>query len=110
MPIGLIEHTSIIAAIWEKIKCPCASSKTGTRHKKRGYKTLCIFNSSEFYTKEGAEVLENATMLFAFVFLSRQQIKPLCPVETFDTPYSGVFGYCPRVRNIRIFILLDNGE
>jgi len=78
-------------------------------HKNRGHKTLCIFNSSEFYTKEGTEVLENATMLL-FMCLSRQQIKPLCPVETFDTPYSGVFGYCPRVRNIRIFILLDNGE
>jgi hypothetical protein len=31
MPIGLIEHTSIIPAIWEKIKCPCATSKTGAR-------------------------------------------------------------------------------
>ena len=45
-------------------------------HKKRGHKTLCIFNSLEFYTKEGTEVLENATILL-FVCLLRQQLEPL---------------------------------
>jgi len=50
-------------------------------HKKEDTNAPLIY-SSEFYTKEGTEVLENATILFAFVCLFRQQIKPLYPVET----------------------------
>ena len=62
MPEGLLAHQFLQVA-----QC----------HKKRGHKTLYIFNSLEFYTKEGTEVLENATILFAFVCLLRQQLEPL---------------------------------
>jgi hypothetical protein len=63
--------------------------------------------SSEFYTKEGTEVLENATILFAFVCLFRQQIKPLYPVETLASPCSGDDRSRTAVRSIRILILLN---
>ena len=66
-----------------------------------------LWDSSEFYTKEGTEVLENATILFAFVCLFRQQIKPLYPVETLASPCNGDERSRTAVRSIRIFILLN---
>ncbi len=72
----------------------------------KGHECPLIY-SSEFYTKEGTEVLENATILFAFVCLFRQQIKPLYPVETLASPCNGDERSRTAVRSIRILILLN---
>ena len=81
-------------------------STTELQGQKRGTNAPLSY-SSEFYTKEGTEVLENATILFAFVCLFRQQIKPLYPVEALASPRNGDERSRTAVRSIRIFILLN---
>ena len=74
-------------------------------HKKRGHKTLCIFNSLEFYTKEGTEVLENATILFAFVCLFRQQIIHTSQSILFYPREMEIIGTAPMCWNIEVYPL-----
>ena len=50
---------------------------------------------------------ENATMLFAFVCLSRQQIQPYHLVETLATPGDGAVGSRTPVRDNRLCTLLN---
>ena len=74
-------------------------------HKKKRARVPPEFNSSEFYTKEGTEVLENATILFAFVCLFRQQIIHTSQSILFYPREMEIIGTAPMCWNIEVYPL-----